>query len=331
MLLPMPSLRLRAVLMICLLAGGPVYADAAPQVAAKLEIGRTAPADPNDPLQQWFHEQDKLLDDILMRLTRIETLVEEIHRLVLAMPDAMQSAPPPKPRAAPPTAIPPAMPATPASTSAGLLAGWLPQLAGAAVLAGVLLWWARRRRSSAAVVVRKTSAMSQPSRAAVPPPVPSSAPAHASRAGESSDSVDQALELAEIMLSMGLGHGAAQTLAEQIRSEPKQALRHWLKLLEIYRSNGQQEEFERSAEELRQHFNVQPEDWQPRPESQRSIANYPHISARLTQLWGKPGCLAFLENLLDDNRGGARSGFPQSVAEELLLLVAMVKSGGNTG
>ena len=139
---------------------------------------------------------------------------------------------------------------------------------------------------------------------------------------------DQAIELAEIMLSMGLGRGAAQTLAEQIRHEPKQALRQWLKLLEIYRQNGQQDEFERSAEELRQHFNVEPEDWQTRPEAYRSIADYPHIAARLSELWGKPSCLNYLGNLLDDNRGGARAGFPQTVAEELLLLTAMLSAEG---
>lgn len=130
------------------------------------------------------------------------------------------------------------------------------------------------------------------------------------------------------MLSMGLGHGAAQTLTEQIRSEPKQALRYWLKLLEIYRQNGQQTEFEHAAEELRQHFNVQPEDWNARPEARRSLEDYPHIATRLTDLWGKPSCLTYLQNLLDDNRGGARSGFPQSVAEELLLLTAILKADG---
>lgn len=137
---------------------------------------------------------------------------------------------------------------------------------------------------------------------------------------------DQALELAEIMLAMGLGQGAAKTLTQQIHDKPKGALRNWLKLLEIYRQNGQQQEFECSAEELRQHFNVQPEDWQTQPEMQRSIEDYPHIAARLTELWGKPYCSSYLANLLDDNRDGARAGFPQSVAEELLLLAAMQKS-----
>lgn len=139
-----------------------------------------------------------------------------------------------------------------------------------------------------------------------------------------STSGDQALELAEIMLSMGLGHGATQTLTEQIRNEPKQALRHWLKLLDIYRKNGQQEEFERSAEELRLHFNVRPEDWHAQPGAAQSLENFPHIAKRLTELWGKPDCLVYMQNLLDDNRGGARSGFPQAVAEELLMLTAVM-------
>ncbi len=128
------------------------------------------------------------------------------------------------------------------------------------------------------------------------------------------------------MLSMGLGHGAAQTLVEQIGREPKQALAQWLKLLEIYRQNGQQVEFERSAEELRQHFNVQPVDWQAQPGLQRSLEDYPHIAARTVELWRKPACLTYLQNLLDENRGGARAGFPQSVAEELLLLTALLKA-----
>ncbi len=132
------------------------------------------------------------------------------------------------------------------------------------------------------------------------------------------------------MLAMGLGSGAAQTLAEQIQNEPKQALRHWLKLLEIYRKNGQQEEFERSAEELRQHFNVQPEDWKAKADAYRGIESFPHIAKRLTELWRTPDCMVYMLNLLDDNRGGARAGFPQTVAEELLLLTGMLKLEGAT-
>lgn len=161
--------------------------------------------------------------------------------------------------------------------------------------------------------------------AAAAPSAPQPAPAAAAEQPPPLDQSDQALELADIMLSMGLGQGAMQTLTEQIRSEPKHALRHWLKLLDIYRKNGQQQEFERSAEELRQHFNVHPEDWQAAPGVKRSLEDFPHIARRLTELWGKPDCLVYMRNLLDDNRGGSRSGFPQAVAEELLLLNAVMR------
>jgi len=251
----------------------------------------------------------------------------------------------------------------------GPLGGWMPTLAGAALLALLAFWLGRKqgatqqpaatgkgpvapasqpakpaleKRAAAAVPAAApapTAPAPKPVEAPPPPrfelpslqPEPGPAPSRPaplepapSIEPAASTQGDQALELAEIMLSMGLGHGATQTLTEQIRNEPKQALRHWLKLLDIYRKNGQQEEFERSAEELRLHFNVRPEDWHAQPGVTQSLENFPHIAKRLTELWGKPDCLVYMQNLLDDNRGGARSGFPQSVAEELLMLTAVM-------
>lgn len=366
------SHHLRLSLLICLFATWPLAATchAAEPAAARMEVSRTSPLDADDPMQRWFKEQDKLLDEILTRLGRIETVVSQIHRLIAQMPDQMQ--PPPAPATSPPAAVqpvPPAIPtqaaSPPAVTTAKPVAPatpppaaefdimeWVPALAGGLGVLLVLFWWSRRRsaRSASSQTKAATPAVTPPpANPATPDPRPKAAPLEpparklaappsAAKTQPAPSSVqtggasqlangqlDQALELAEIMLSMGLGHGAAQTLAEQIRNEPKQALRHWLKLLEIYRQNGQQNEFERLSEELRLHFNVQAEDWNAPSESQRSIEDYPHIAARMVELWGKPSCLSYLQNLLDDNRGGARSGFPQSVAEEFLLLSTLLK------
>jgi hypothetical protein len=350
------ALRLPAILFICLTAVSPLRAEEPPP-AGRLEVSRSAPANPDDPLERWFREQDRLLDDILLRLARIETLVAEIHRLVSSLPDNLRS-----PSAAPPPAraaeasLPTKPPAQPAPTAPSFIDEWLLPLVGGGIAFLFLLWLAMRRRTTGKDTVADAPAVPPaptstrpvavtappvakpiqaapatppaPTAAVAPPSSPAPAPPPPSMHGGENE---QAIELAEIMLSMGLGHGAAQTLTEQIRSEPKQALRHWLKLLEVYRRNGQQEEFERAAEDLRKHFNVQPEDWLPRPETQRSIVDYPHIATRLTELWGKPGCLVYLQNLLDDNRGGARAGFPQSAAEDLLLLAALIKSGSVPG
>lgn len=130
---------------------------------------------------------------------------------------------------------------------------------------------------------------------------------------------DQALELAEIMVSMGLAQGAADALTERIRNNPRRALFHWLKLLEVYRQAQRKDDFERAAQELRQAFNVQPAGWVAGPGS-ISIEDFPHLVDRLRQLWPTPACTQFLNDLLEDNRGGTRSGLPQSVAEEILLL-----------
>lgn len=309
--MPSANIRhLRRCLPFVLLLAFGTPAGAAPDAPPASRLIVSAGVDEADePLRAWFKEQDRLLDDILVRLARIESLVAELHRLVQRLP---------VPQAAPTPAATPA----PARADADLLPAWAAPLASGALLLLLALRWLRNRRATK----RTPAVTAPPGRPAMP--VAPAALATPAASVISPTQQEQAIELAEIMLSMGLGHGAAQTLLEQIRQEPKQALRQWLKLLEIYRKNGQQEEFERSAEELRLHFNVQPADWQVRPNGLRSLEDYPHIAARLAELWGRPACLGYLRNLLADNRGGARAGFPQPVAEELLLLAGLLQARG---
>lgn len=358
-----PPFRLRRPLLICLLLAWPHFAGAQPAATGKTQAAPTLVAS-DDALRQWIREDHQLIEGILTSLTHIDRLVSEIQQMVIQLPDLGQ-APRPAAAVIPSPAPAVTAQAQPLATEPASqpLGGWAPQLAGAGLLALLAFWLGRQRglaRSTQVTVFPETEPGSggsvQP--AAAPAPLPPAAPAArretapavpavpreqqpgpAAMPGAAApqaapaaateppplDQSDQALELADIMLSMGLGQGAMQTLTEQIRNEPKHALRHWLKLLDIYRKNGQQQEFERSAEELRQHFNVHPEDWQAAPGTKRSLEEFPHIARRLTELWGKPDCLVYMRNLLDDNRGGSRSGFPQAVAEELLLLNAVMR------
>lgn len=140
---------------------------------------------------------------------------------------------------------------------------------------------------------------------------------------------DQALELADVMASMGLTDGAAHALVERIRANPRQALSHWLKLLDVYRKAGRREDFETAAAEVKNNFNVRPGNWNPRTEdreaSSASIENYPHIVTQLKKLWPKPTCSDYLLNLLADNRDGKRAGFPLPVVEEIVMLLAVLR------
>ena len=157
-----------------------------------------------------------------------------------------------------------------------------------------------------------------------PPPTPT--------APQKTD-VEPTLQLAEIMLSMGLEQGAAQALIEYIEANPRQAVYHWLKLLGIYRSRGLQKNFTETAEKLRTHFNIQAEEWdKPADDEAPLLENFSRVSGHIEKTWSQPGeCITYLRHLLEDNRNGARAGFPQSVAEEILLLVELQKelSGAN--
>lgn len=315
----------------------------------------------DEAFRHWLKEDTQVVNGILTTLTHIDALLADIERMVKQLPDVAAA---PKPAPAAPLVVEKTI--VKEVEVPGPFDGWLPALAGAVLAALLAFWLGRKqgakqsigkilaesaqptapiaaeRRSSAPeatpVVTRVTApAVTTPPETSATHPtatVPSPTgiqptpiePAQTSIEPAVSGETDQAIELAEIMLSMGLGHGAAQTLVEKIRTEPKQALRHWLKLLEIYRKNGQQAEFERSAEELRLHFNVRPEDWHPQPGVQRTLEDFPHITKRLTELWGTADCLLYMQKLLADNRGGARSGFPQAVAEELLLLINVMRT-----
>lgn len=145
---------------------------------------------------------------------------------------------------------------------------------------------------------------------------------------EAGDPANAAIELATIMTAMGLTESAAQTLVEHIGENPRESLPQWLKLLEIHRLSGNRSEFERSAAELKQHFNVQPDQWNtPQTASRNSLETYPHIRSQVVKLWRKPECVTLLRALLLDNREGTRLGFPAAVAEEILLLIAIQNSG----
>lgn len=140
---------------------------------------------------------------------------------------------------------------------------------------------------------------------------------------------DSAVELAEIMMSFGRVHGAAQTLADFIRSNPKQAVKPWIKLLEVYRAANMRIEFDALCGQLNKTFNVKPVGWDDFEGALRapeSLENMPHIAKKLSDTWGKRECQAYLHELLRDNRQGTRQGFPLAIIDEILLLLAILES-----
>lgn len=139
---------------------------------------------------------------------------------------------------------------------------------------------------------------------------------------------DSAVELAEIMMSFGRVQGAAQTLADFIRVNPKQAVKPWIKLLEVYRAADMRTEYEALCSRLNKTFNVRPAAWDEfelARQAPDSLEGLPHIVDRLTGCWGRRECQAFLHTLLRDNRQGTRTGFPLAIIDEILLLLGILE------
>ena len=137
-----------------------------------------------------------------------------------------------------------------------------------------------------------------------------------------------AVELADIMMSFGRVKGAAETLAEFIRGNPREAVTPWLKLLEVYRAAGLRDEFNAIAGELNKTFNVTTVNWQSYDAlraSKMSLEDLPHICETLQKTWRTTACQRYLQQLLRDNRNGTRAGFPFSVIDEILTLSAILE------
>lgn len=159
-----------------------------------------------------------------------------------------------------------------------------------------------------------------------------SAPAAALKAEQGDQVVVEehksAVELAEIMMSFGRVKGAADTLAEFIRGNPRDAVTPWLKLLEVYRTAGLRKEFETIAGELNRTFNVTTVRWdnyEALRDSRLSIEDLPHISETIQHSWGTSVCQRYLQHLLRDNRDGTRNGLPFTVVDEILTLAAVLE------
>lgn len=140
---------------------------------------------------------------------------------------------------------------------------------------------------------------------------------------------DSAVELADIMMSFGRVQGAAQTLADFIRANPKQAVKPWIKLLEVYRAADMRVEYEALTTQLNKTFNVKTiawDDFDIARQAPESLENMPHIMTRLAETWGRRDCQVFLHELLRDNRQGTRQGFPLAIIDEILLLLGILES-----
>ncbi len=309
-----------------------------------------------------------VLDQQIMARLELTDRIERIEALQKALADEVAKQAeeqPPEPANEPAPAVQPIVPAAapapapaPAPSSDWLASAqsWLPAGLAALLAALVVLWLLRRRRSQTEIddfLSEGAEANSE-----LPADEPHIATPKANQATESfdfspvdwdgsapaelqhsvapitieeadfSEEHESAVELADIMMSFGRIQGAAETLAEFIRNNPKQAVTPWLKLLEVYRTADMRDDFEVITRQLNKTFNVKIVDWEDfdlARQTTESVEQMAHIVKMLTDTWMTAECQAYIQLLLRDNRDGARQGFPIAVVDDLLMLMAVLE------
>ena len=93
------------------------------------------------------------------------------------------------------------------------------------------------------------------------------------------------------------------------------------------RTEERRTEFEQRAEIFKRRYNIEKPSWMMyTPEGMLESGadleeGCPHILHRIEEMWTRPADVVdYLEALLLDDRDGAREGFPQLIAEDLLTL-----------
>ncbi|MBI1905845.1 MAG: hypothetical protein HYS20_06335 [Rhodocyclales bacterium] len=139
---------------------------------------------------------------------------------------------------------------------------------------------------------------------------------------------DSAVELADIMISFGRVQGAAETLSDFIRANPRQSVAPWIKLMEVYRLADMRIEFDALARQLNKTFNVKTVTWDNFDEARKmpgGLEQLPHAIDQLVALWGTTECQAYLDKMLRDNRDGTRQGLSLGIIDDILMLWSVLE------
>jgi hypothetical protein len=148
---------------------------------------------------------------------------------------------------------------------------------------------------------------------------PFSAPHAANQLGVSD--LAQATEKASVFVTLGRPEQAIDVLRDHIDHEPKPSPMAWLMLVDLYRKTNRRAEFDDVAERFHKLFNAETPRWgQESGRVDEGLAAFPRLVGLIRKGWPHTEALGYIENLLYDNRGGARVGFSLPAFRDLLLL-----------
>ncbi len=139
--------------------------------------------------------------------------------------------------------------------------------------------------------------------------------------------VEELLDLeqqVDFFLVLGQEEAAIDLLVSHIRDTGGTSALPFLKLMDVYRHQGNGEGFERIRQRFNQRFNAYAPDFATEVEAGQGLPQYPKVVERLQRLWPKPlDAMAALEALLFRRSGGELFDLP--AYRDLLLLYALAR------
>ena len=142
------------------------------------------------------------------------------------------------------------------------------------------------------------------------------------------EEVADVLTQADLLVQLGDPKEAMNLLSRHIRETESPGPQVWLMLLDLYRSTGREAQYNTLGEGFRALFNAQVPPWSLNAAADRALEDYPQVTLKLQGLWPNAECRAYLEALLNDDRGGSRQGFSLTAYREILFLVEVLESRG---
>jgi hypothetical protein len=140
-------------------------------------------------------------------------------------------------------------------------------------------------------------------------------------------SVEELLDLdqqVDFFMVLGQEQAAIDLLLGHVRSTGGSNALPYFKLLEIYRTVGDEEAYERTRDRFNQRFNALAPDWSGDLLAGRALEDYPAVMARLQRAWPQPlRAVAELESLL--LRRADLEPFDLPAYRDVLLLHALVR------
>lgn len=104
-------------------------------------------------------------------------------------------------------------------------------------------------------------------------------------------SVEELLDLdqqVDFFIVLGQAQSAVDLLLSHVRATGGANALPYLRLLQIYRQQGDEEAFERTRDRFNQRFNAQAPDWRGDLAAGRCLEQYPDIIVRLQRAWPQP-------------------------------------------